>query len=311
MGIKEIFSFKDKVIEKSKSKVLAEALTFDDVLIIPKYSDIDSRKNVDIRTNLTPKIKLNIPMVSGNMDTVTESKMAIAMARLGGIGIIHRYLPIKDQVNEVLKVKRAEAIVIDNPYTLSSRHTMRDAKNLMEEFSITGIPIVDGAGKYEGILTKRDMMFEDNLSKPISEVMSSKNNSITADFGIDIETAKKILKKNKIEKLPLLDKNGILKGLITAKDLMKKDQYPLALKDEKGKLLVGAAVGVKGDYMGRAEALVNAGCDVLCIDIAHGHSQLAINALRLIKDMYPDIEIIAGNVATEEAAIDLINAGAD
>ncbi len=310
--IKEVLLFDSRIKAIVKSKIIIEqALTFEDVLIVPKYSDIDSRKNVDIRSNLTPKIKLNIPMVSGNMDSVTESKMAITMARLGGIGIIHRYLPIKDQVSEVLKTKRAEAIIIDKPYTLSSKHTMRDAKSLMEEFNITGIPIVTDIGKYEGILTRRDMMFEDNLSKSVSEIMSNKNNSITADFGIDVETAKKILRENKIEKLPLLDKEGILKGLITAKDLMRKDQYPLALKDEKGKLLVGAAIGVKGDYIERAEALVNAGCDVLCIDIAHGHSKLAIDALKNIKDRFSDIEIIAGNVATEEATMDLINAGAD
>lgn len=295
----------------AENSQIEEALTYDDILIIPKYSNINSRKNVDISTNLTPKIKLNIPMVSGNMDTVTESKMAIAMARLGGMGIIHRYMSIKDQVTEILKVKRAEAIIIEKPYTLTPEHTLKDAKNLMTEYNITGIPITDEVDRFSGILTRRDMMFEDNLLRPISEVMTSKQNAVTADYGTDIEAAKKILKANKIEKLPLLDKNGTLKGLITAKDLLRKEQYPLTIKDKKGRLLVAAAIGVKGDYIERAEALINAGCDVLCIDIAHGHSELAINAIKSVKDKFGNIEVIAGNVATEEATYDLIKAGAD
>ncbi|HLC85958.1 MAG TPA: IMP dehydrogenase [Candidatus Nanoarchaeia archaeon] len=290
---------------------IKEALTYDDVLIIPKYSTISSRKNTDLSTNLTIKIKLNIPMVSGNMDTVTESKMAIAMARLGGIGIIHRFMPIKDQVNEVLKVKRAEAIIIDKPYTLTPEHTLKDAKNFMEEHNINGLLITDSIGKFEGILTRRDMMFEENLLRRISEVMTPKGEAVIADFGIETERAKMIMKEKKIEKLPLLDKNGILKGLITAKDLMRKDYYPLTVKDKKGRLLLGAAIGVKGDYLDRAEALINAGCDVLCVDIAHGHSELAINAIKAVKDKFPEIEIIAGNVATEEGTYDLIKAGAD
>ncbi len=290
---------------------IKEALTYDDVLIVPKYSDINSRRNVDITTNLTPKIKLNIPMVSSNMDTVTESRMAIAIARLGGIGLIHRFLSIKDQLNEVVKVKRAEAIVIENPYTLTSGHTLKDAKKLMEEFSITGIPITDEVGRFEGILTRRDMMFEDNMLKKILEVMTPKNDAVTAEYGIDVETAKNILKQNKVEKLPLLDKNEILKGLITAKDLLRKKQYPLALKDNKGRLLVGAAIGVKDDYLERAEAMINGGCDVLCIDIAHGHSELTINAIKAVKNKFSDVEVIAGNIATEEATYDLIKAGAD
>ncbi|MEK6948325.1 MAG: IMP dehydrogenase [Nanoarchaeota archaeon] len=290
---------------------IQEALTYDDVLIIPKYSNISSRKNVDISSQLTPKIKLNIPMVSGNMDTVTESRMAIAMARLGGIGIIHRYLPIKDQVHEIIKVKRAEAIVIDKPFTLTPEHTLKDAKILMEENNINGILITDNASRFEGILTRRDMMFEDNLLMPICDIMTKRSDAVTADFGIDIEKAKLIMKNNKVEKLPLLDKSGILKGLVTAKDLSRKDSYPLTVKDKKGRLLVGAAIGVKGDYLERAEALIDAGCDVLCIDIAHGHSELAINALKTVKDKFSDIEVIAGNIVTEMAAFDLIKAGAD
>ena len=286
-------------------------LTYDDVLLVPKFSDIVSRKNIDISTVLTKKIKLNIPMVSGNMDTVTESRMAITMARLGGIGIIHRYNTIQEQVNEVIKVKRHEAIIIDTPYTLTPDHTLKDAKNLMFEKHITGIPIVDNVGRFVGILTSRDILFEENPLTMLSQLMTPKENAIVADFGINIETAKSIFKKEKVEKVPLLDKNGLLKGMITAKDIIKKENYPNASKDSKGRLLVGAAVGVKDNYLERAEALVNSGCDIICIDIAHGHSQLAINAIKNLKDKISDVQIIAGNVVTEEASYDLINAGAD
>ncbi len=292
-------------------KINQEGLTYDDVLIIPKFSTIITRKQVDISTQLTPKIKLNIPMVSGNMDTVTESKMAITIARIGGIGIIHRYMPIKNQVNEIIKVKRAEAIIIENPYTLTPEHTLRDAKLLMKENNITGILITDDTGIFMGILTRRDMLFEDNFLNKINNSMTKKQDSVTAEYGIEIESAKLLMKNNRIEKLPLLDKSGILKGLITAKDLLRKEQYPLTLKDNKGKLLVGAAIGVKGDYLERAEELIKAGCDVLCIDIAHGHSELAINAIKEVKNKFSDVEIIAGNVATEEGTYDLIKAGAD
>ncbi len=291
--------------------IIPEGLTYDDVLIVPKYSTIKSRKDINIKTKLTRNIELNIPMVSGNMDTVTEHKMAIAMARIGGIGIVHRYMPLQDQINEIVKVKRAEAIIIENPLTLTPEHTLKDAKNLMDEHNVTGIIITDTLGKFEGMLTNRDMTFEDNMLKKISDVMTKKDDAITAEFGIDIETVKKIMKENKVEKIPLLDKTNLLKGLITAKDLLRKDKYPSASKDKKGRLLVGAAVGVKGDYLERAEGLVKAGCDVLCIDIAHGHSDLAINAIKVIKDNFSDAELIVGNVVTEEATLDLINAGAD
>jgi IMP dehydrogenase len=286
-------------------------LTYNDVLIIPKYSTINSRRAVDISTQLTPKIRLNIPMVSGNMDTVTESKMAIAMARLGGIGMIHRYMPLKNQVNEVLKVKRAEAIVIEKPYTITPEHNLKDARDFMRENNVNGLLVTDEVGRFKGILTRRDMLFEDNFLRPISEVMTKKEDAIVAENGIDIEAAKNIMKQNKVEKLPLVDKHGILQGLITAKDLLRKDQYPLALKDGKGRLLVGAAIGVKGDYIERADALVEAGVNVLLIDIAHGHSELGINAIKAVKDRFSDIQLIAGNIATQEAALDLINAGAD
>ncbi len=302
-------ALRDRVLIAEKT--IVEGLTYDDVLIIPKYSNINSRKLVDIFTYLTPKIKLSIPMVSGNMDCVTESRMAIAMARIGGIGIVHRYLSIKDQVNEILKVKRAEAIIIDKPYTLTPEHNLKDARTLMNENNIKGILVTDEVGRFKGILTNRDLMFENNTLKLIEEVMTKKNDAITAEFGIEIEKAKIIMKENKIEKLPLLDKNGILKGLITSKDLQRKEQYPHAVKDKRGRLLVGAAIGVKGDYIERAEALIESGCDVICIDIAHGHSELAINAIKAVKDRFNDVQLIAGNVVTEEATYDLINVGAD
>ncbi len=315
MTEKEAFkSVKTQTSLHEKQSALTDiplALTYNDVLLIPKYSDITSRKDVDITTHLTPRITLNIPTVSGNMDSVTESKMAIAMARLGGIGMIHRYLPIQEQVNEVLKVKRAEAIVIEKPYTLTPEHTLKDAKHFMHDVGINGLLITDELGRFSGILTNRDMLFEENLLLPISDVMTAKKDCVTATYGIDIDAAKIILKTNKVEKLPLLDKNGILKGLITAKDLQRKEYYPNAVKDKRGRLLVGAAIGVKGDYLDRADALLEAGCDVLLIDIAHGHSELAIDALKTIKKNYSGIDIIAGNVATPDGVRDLIKAGAD
>ncbi len=292
-------------------KDLREALAFEDVLLVPKYSNISSRKNLDVSTMLTRTIKLSIPIVSGDMDTVTESKMAIAMARLGGIGFIHRFMPLEDQANEVLKVKRAEAIIIEKPYTLTPNHTLKDAKKLMEQQNITGIPITDEVGRFVGILTNRDMLFEDNLLKSIEEIMTKKSDAVYGSEGINIEAAKKILKENKIEKLPLLDKNGMLKGLVTSKDLLTKDMYPNASKDKKGRLLAGATIGVKGDYLERVEALLNVGCDVLCIDIAHGHSELVIDTIKALRDKFGDIQIVAGNVATAEGTLDLINAGAD
>ncbi len=286
-------------------------LTYNDVLIIPKYSTIRSRKDVNITTNLTKNIKLNIPIVSGNMDTVTESAMAIALARMGGLGIIHRYMSIQDQVNEILKVKRAEAIIIEKPYTLTPKHNLNDAKMLMDSYSITGVPITDEVGRFTGILTKRDMLFEHDFTKEINEVMTKKQDAVVADFGIDIEQAKKILKENKIEKLPLIDKNGMLKGLITTKDLLLNDQYPLALKDKKGRLLVGAAIGVKDDFIQRTESLIDADVNCLLIDIAHAHSVHTLEAIKAIRDRFGDVNLIVGNVATGQATEDLINAGAD
>jgi len=290
---------------------LREGLSYDDVLVVPKLSNITSRRNVDISTYLTKSIKLNLPIISANMDTVTESAMAIAMARQGGLGIVHRFLSLQDQINEVLKVKRSEAIVIENPYTLTQEHTIKDARVLMFEKKIQGIPITDNIGKYLGILTNRDLMFEDNFLKKIEEVMTKEEDSILAGPETDIQTAKNLFKDHKIEKLPLVDKFGILRGLITAKDIMKREMHPLASKDKKGRLLVGAAIGVKGDYLERTEALIAAGCDVLCIDIAHGHHEQVLHTIKLIRDKFGDIPLIAGNIATAEATLDLINAGAD
>lgn len=290
---------------------IRECLSYDDVLLVPKFSDISSRKHVDTSTKLTRNLKINVPLISANMDTVTEADMAIAMARHGGLGIIHRFLTVQDQVNEVLKVKRSEAIIIEKPYTLTPEHTIKDAKKLMSEKDITGVPIIDIAGRYVGILTSKDLVFEDNNLKVIEDVMTKKDDSITAPPDTDVDAAKIIFKEKKIEKLPLVDERGILRGLITSKDIKKKEKYPFASKDKKGRLLVGAAIGVKGDYLERAEALINAGCDVLCIDIAHGHSKSVIDTIKNLKDRFGNVEVIAGNVATAEATLDLINAGAD
>ena len=285
-----------------------EGLTFDDVMLIPKKSNVISRKEVNTKTNLTSKIFLNIPIVSSNMDTVTESNMAIAIAREGGIGIIHRFIPINKQVEEVLKVKRSETIIIENPYTLNVDSTLEEAKILMDEKDVGGIIIKDN-NKLVGILTHRDVLFQNNLNFKVSDFMS--RDLVTAEEGISIDDAKKILHENRIEKLPLVDKTGNLKGLITTKDILKKEKFPKAAKDFKGRLLVGAAVGVKHDYMDRAEALVNAGVDVIVIDIAHGHSEYCINAIKNIKKNFNELQLIAGNVATKEGCEDLINAGAD
>ncbi len=287
------------------------SLSYDDVLLVPKFSNITSRKHVDTSSQLTPGIKINVPIISANMDTVTESATAIAMARQGCIGIIHRFLPIKEHVEEVLAVKRSEAIIIEKPYILSPEHTVKDAKILMGEKKITGIPITDNAGRFAGILTRKDLMFEDNNLRVIADVMTKKSDAVTAPVNTSVETAKEIFRENKIEKLPLVDRSGILKGLITAKDILKREMYPLASKDRKGRLLAGGAIGVRGDYLERAEALVNAECDVICIDIAHGHSQTVIETIKILRDRFSDVKIIAGNVATAEGTLDLINAGAD
>lgn len=292
-----------------EDKVIMEGLTFDDVLLIPQKSDFLPNE-IDVTTRLTRKIKLNIPIMSAGMDTVTEAKMAISMAREGGIGIIHKNMTIEQQADEVDKVKRCEHGVIVDPFYLSPNHVLQDALNLMAKYRISGVPIVDGTKKLLGIITNRDVRFEDNMERKIDEVMT-KENLITAYEGISMEEAEKILKKNKIEKLPLVDERGILKGLITIKDIEKRIQYPNSAKDSKGRLLAGAAVGVTGDMTERTEALLKAGVDVIAVDTAHGHSKNVIEAVKKLKKTFGDIQIIAGNIATGEAAEALIEAGAD
>ncbi|HET6780253.1 MAG TPA: IMP dehydrogenase [Nitrososphaera sp.] len=287
---------------------IIQGLTFDDVLLVPKRSPIVSRSQTNLRTNLSRNITLNMPIISANMDTVTESGMAIALAREGGIGIIHRFMTIEDQVDEILKVKRSESVMIEQPYTIKPDLTVAEAKKAMAEYSVSGL-LVEEAGKLFGIITRRDITFEKNNKLKVSELMTK--DVITAKVGITIDQAKDILHNKRIEKLPVVDEKKRIVGLITSKDILKMEQYPYASKDKKGRLLVGAAVGVKGDYLERTEALLEAGADVIVVDIAHGHSENAINTVHMIKKAFPDSELIAGNVATGEGSRDLIKAGVD
>ena len=288
---------------------LKEGLTFDDVLLIPSRSSVLPRE-VDVSTYLTREIKLNIPLISAAMDTVTESEMAIAMAREGGIGILHKNMSIEKQCEEVDKVKRSESGMIQDPITLSPEKTIGDALSLMKKYSISGIPIVDEKGKLVGILTNRDLRFEPNHLLPVSELMT-KENLITAPLGTTLEKAEKILQKFKIEKLPVVDKKGKLKGLITFKDILKKKSHPNACKDELGRLRVGAAIGITHDTIERAQALFNSGVDVIVIDTAHGHSEGVMRTIKEIRKKFRYEQIIAGNIGTYEGAIDLINLGID
>ena len=288
--------------------IIGEGITFDDVLLVPQYSEVTPNM-IDLKTHLTKKIVLNIPMMSAAMDTVTESKMAIAMARQGGIGIIHKNMSIEAQADEVDKVKRSENGVITDPFFLSPDNTLQDADNLMAKFRISGVPITEN-GRLVGIITNRDLKFETDFTKKISESMTSEG-LITAPEGITLEEAKKILAKARKEKLPIVDKDFNLKGLITIKDIEKTIKYPLSAKDEQGRLLCGAAVGITANVLDRVDALVKAHVDVIVIDSAHGHSANIFKTLRLIKEHYPDLQVIAGNVATAEATRDLIAAGAD
>lgn len=290
------------------AKILKQGYTFDDLLLVPNKSEVLPNE-VDLRTKLTKKITLNIPLMSASMDTVTESKMAIAIAREGGIGIIHKNMTIEDQAREVDRVKRQENGVITDPFYLSEEHTVRDALDLMSQYRISGVPITKGT-KLVGIITNRDIVFESNYDKKVSEVMT-KSPLITAPEGTKVEEALEILKKHKIEKLPLVDGEGNLKGLITIKDIEKAKAYPNAAKDEKGRLLCGASVGITKDMMERVDALVKVNVDVVTLDTAHGHSKGVIEGVRTIKAKYPDLQIIAGNIATPEATRDLIEAGAD
>ena len=290
------------------ARIIKQAYTFDDVLLVPNKSEV-LPKEVSLKTKLTKKIALNIPMISAGMDTVTESTMAIAMAREGGIGIIHKNMSIEAQAREVDRVKRQENGVITDPIFLSPEHTLQDAEDLMAQYRISGVPItVDG--KLVGILTNRDTTFETDFTKKIKDVMT-KENLVTAPENTSLDEAKELLRKHKIEKLPLVDKEGVLKGLITIKDIEKTKAFPNAAKDEKGRLLCGAAVGVTKDMMERVEALVKAKVDVITIDTAHGHSKGVLDAVKQVKEVYPELQVIAGNVATAEATEDLIKAGAD
>lgn len=286
-----------------------QGLTFDDVLLIPAESDVTPNM-IDLKTTLAGNVKLNTPIMTAAMDTVTEAAMAIAIAREGGIGIIHKNMSIEQQADEVDKVKRSENGVIVNPFSLTEDHLVADADKLMGKYKISGVPIVDRTGKLVGIITNRDMRFLTDYSAPISEVMT-KDNLITAPVGTSMEKAQEILRQHKIEKLPLIDENGYLKGLITIKDIEKAVQFPNSARDEKGRLLCGAAIGITANVLERAHALVDAQVDVLVLDSAHGHSKNIMECLKKVKAAFPNTPVIAGNIATAEAAEALIQAGAD
>jgi len=290
-------------------KEVKEALTFDDVLLVPNYSEVLPTQ-VDVRTKLTKKITLNIPIMSAAMDTVTEAELAIAIAREGGIGIIHKNMSIEEQAEEVDRVKRSESGMIVKPVTVRPDQTISEAESLMRKYKISGLPVVDEKGKLLGIITNRDIRFVKDFSKKIREVMT-KENLITVPVGTTLEEAKEILHKYKIEKLPVVDENGYLKGLITIKDIEKREKYPNACKDDLGRLRVGAAIGVGPEAIRRAEALIEAGADVIVVDTAHGHSKGVLETVEKLKGLFPDVDVIAGNVATPEATEALIKAGAD
>ena len=289
-------------------KIIGEGITFDDVLLVPAYSEVIPNQ-VELKTHLTKKIELNIPMMSAGMDTVTEHRMAIAMARQGGIGIIHKNMTIEQQAEEVDKVKRSENGVITDPFYLSPEHTLEDANKLMAKFRISGVPITEGR-KLVGIITNRDLKFETDFSKKIKESMTSEG-LVTAKEGITLDEAKKILAKARKEKLPIVDDEGNLSGLITIKDIEKQIKYPNSAKDAQGRLLCGAGVGVTANILDRVDALVKAKVDVIVIDTAHGHSANVLRVVKMVRDAYPDLGIIAGNVATGEATKALIEAGVD
>jgi IMP dehydrogenase len=291
-----------------ENKFMQEGLTFDDVLLVPAKSDV-LPKDVEVSTNLTKNIKLNLPIISAGMDTVTEARMAIAIAREGGIGVIHKNMPIERQASEIDKVKRSEHGIIVDPIFLSPENTLQDAQNLMEKYHISGVPVTEN-NKLVGILTNRDLRFETDLTRKLHDCMTTEH-LITASVGTSLEDAKALLHKHRIEKLPLVDGEGNLKGLITIKDIEKAQKYPNSAKDKRGRLLVGAAIGVGADMLQRVEAIVAAKVDVIVVDTAHGHSQGVIEAVKKIKQMYPEVDLIAGNVATAEATRDLIEAGVD
>ena len=290
-------------------RIIGEGITFDDVLLVPQYSEVTPNM-VSLKTSLTKKITLNIPLMSAGMDTVTEHRMAIAMARQGGIGIIHKNMSIEEQAEEVDKVKRSEYGVITDPFYLGPDNTLADANELMGKYRISGVPVVTENKKLVGIITNRDLKFETDHTKKISECMTSEG-LVTAPEGVTLEEAKQILGRARVEKLPIVDAEGTLKGLITIKDIEKAIKYPNSAKDSQGRLLCGAAVGVTANVLERVAALVKVGVDVIVIDSAHGHSKNIFTTLRKIKEAYPDLQVIAGNVATAQATRDLIEAGAD
>ncbi|MGY3211786.1 IMP dehydrogenase [Mucilaginibacter sp. HD30] len=296
-------------MQSYNSKFVAEGLTYDDVLLLPAYSEVLPR-DVDTGSFLTKKIRLNIPLVSAAMDTVTEAQMAIAIAQAGGLGMLHKNMSIQRQADEVRKVKRSESGMIQDPVTLNENAIVADAFKIMKEYKIGGIPVVDDKKTLKGIVTNRDLRFQKDMKRPVRDVMT-KEDLITAPKGTTLTQAEEILQNYKIEKLPVVDDNGVLIGLITFKDIQKFKNFPNACKDELGRLRVGAAVGVTADTMERVDALVKAGVDVIAIDTAHGHSKGVIDKLKEVKAAYPDLQVIAGNVATGQAAIDLANAGAD
>ena len=291
------------------NKFSKEGLTFDDVLLIPGESDVTPNM-IQLDTTLAGKVKLKTPIMTSAMDTVTESKMAIAIAREGGIGIIHKNMSIEKQADEVDKVKRSENGVIVNPFSLTENHFVYDADELMGKYKISGVPIVDNEGKLVGIITNRDMRFMTDFNTRIADVMT-KDNLVTAPVGTTLQEAQEILRAHKIEKLPLVDQDGYLKGLITIKDIEKSVQYPNSARDERGRLLCGAAIGVTADILDRAKALIDAQVDVLVLDSAHGHSANIMRCVKMVKEAFPDTPVIAGNIATAEAAEALIQAGAD
>ena len=293
----------------TQEKLLGEALTFDDVLLVPAYSEILPRE-VDISSQLTRNLRLNVPIVSAAMDTVTENKLAIAIARQGGIGIIHKNMTIEEQAEQVRSVKRSESGMIIDPVTLEVDSTIADALALMHRFKIGGIPIINAANKLIGILTNRDLRFETEVNRPVKELMTQ-DNLVTAPVGTTLEQARQILQKHKIEKLPVVDEDNTLVGLITYKDIMKVQDYPYSCKDSYGRLVVGGAIGVTSDMLERVGALVKVGVDVVTVDTAHGHSKGVLDSIKRIKAHYPDLQVIGGNVATGPGAKALVDAGAD
>lgn len=287
------------------------ALTYNDVLLLPRRSSVRSRAEVDTSTFLTKELRLGIPLVSANMDTVTESTMAIAMARLGGIGIIHRFMEIERQANEVKRVKRAEAYAISNPYTIKPTSSVAEAKEIMRDTGVSGLLVVDDSMKLLGVVSKRDVRFTKDDAKPVTEVMTPREKLIVAHEGVTLAEAMELLNKHRLEKLPIVDQNDVVKGLITAKDVERFVNPSKAAKDSQGRLLVGAAIGVRGDYLERAKKLVDSEVDVLVVDVAHGHADHVLETVKKVKSLFPNVPVIAGNVATAEGTEDLIAAGAD